>query len=84
MHSFTHILTCAHFRKYTCTHTERRKLEEKKKKKEEEEAEEEGRGKTLSSFLQGKRVAETMCYSYAKEEKVEVRVARIFNTFGPR
>eukprot|EP00462_Mataza_sp_D1_P021482 CAMPEP_0175144296 /NCGR_PEP_ID=MMETSP0087-20121206/14038_1 /TAXON_ID=136419 /ORGANISM="Unknown Unknown, Strain D1" /LENGTH=405 /DNA_ID=CAMNT_0016428719 /DNA_START=101 /DNA_END=1318 /DNA_ORIENTATION=- len=35
-------------------------------------------------YDEGKRVAETMCYSYAKEEKVEVRVARIFNTFGPR
>jgi len=25
-----------------------------------------------------------MCYSYRLEEKVEVRIARIFNTFGPR
>ena len=32
----------------------------------------------------GKRVAETMCYSYQQEGHVEVRVARIFNTFGPR
>ncbi|XP_074661166.1 UDP-glucuronic acid decarboxylase 1-like [Tubulanus polymorphus] len=35
-------------------------------------------------YDEGKRVAETMCYAYAKQEKVEVRVARIFNTFGPR
>lgn len=35
-------------------------------------------------YDEGKRVAETMCYSYAQEEGVEVRVARIFNTFGPR
>jgi len=35
-------------------------------------------------YDEGKRVAETMCYSYASEEGVEVRVARIFNTFGPR
>lgn len=32
----------------------------------------------------GKRVAETMMYAYKSQEKVEVRVARIFNTFGPR
>jgi len=25
-----------------------------------------------------------MCYAYAQQEKVQVRVARIFNTFGPR
>ncbi|KAL5004091.1 hypothetical protein ScPMuIL_017547 [Solemya velum] len=35
-------------------------------------------------YDEGKRVAETMCFAYAKQEKTEVRVARIFNTFGPR
>ncbi|RMX51490.1 hypothetical protein pdam_00014828 [Pocillopora damicornis] len=35
-------------------------------------------------YDEGKRVAETMCYAYAKQDHVEVRVARIFNTFGPR
>ncbi|XP_068686684.1 UDP-glucuronic acid decarboxylase 1-like [Montipora foliosa] len=35
-------------------------------------------------YDEGKRVAETMCYAYSKQEHVEVRVARIFNTFGPR
>ncbi len=25
-----------------------------------------------------------MCYSYMQEEGVEVRVARVFNTYGPR
>ena len=35
-------------------------------------------------YDEGKRVAETMCYSYAREEDVEIRIARIFNTFGPR
>ncbi|CAH1781685.1 unnamed protein product [Owenia fusiformis] len=35
-------------------------------------------------YDEGKRVAETMCYAYQKQEGVEVRVARIFNTFGPR
>ncbi|XP_055493082.1 UDP-glucuronic acid decarboxylase 1 isoform X2 [Leucoraja erinacea] len=35
-------------------------------------------------YDEGKRVAETMCYAYMKQEGVEVRVARIFNTYGPR
>jgi len=35
-------------------------------------------------YDEGKRVAETMMYSYRNQNNVEVRVARIFNTFGPR
>ncbi|EGD76436.1 UDP-glucuronate decarboxylase 1 [Salpingoeca rosetta] len=35
-------------------------------------------------YDEGKRIAETMCYAYQKQSGVEVRVARIFNTFGPR
>ncbi len=35
-------------------------------------------------YDEGKRVAEAMCYAYAKQEKVDIRVARIFNTYGPR
>lgn len=35
-------------------------------------------------YDEGKRIAETMCYAYEKQSNVEVRVARIFNTFGPR
>jgi len=35
-------------------------------------------------YDEGKRVAETMMYSYNKQNGVDVRVARIFNTFGPR
>ncbi|XP_076436007.1 UDP-glucuronic acid decarboxylase 1-like [Babylonia areolata] len=35
-------------------------------------------------YDEGKRVAETMCYAYKKQENLEVRVARIFNTYGPR
>lgn len=35
-------------------------------------------------YDEGKRVAETMCYAYQSEEGVDVRVARIFNTYGPR
>jgi UDP-glucuronate decarboxylase len=37
-----------------------------------------------SCYDEGKRVAETMMYSYRDQSNVEVRVARIFNTFGPR
>ena len=37
-----------------------------------------------SCYDEGKRVAETMMYSYKKQNNVDVRVARIFNTFGPR
>ncbi|EIE83789.1 hypothetical protein G6F47_010963 [Rhizopus delemar] len=35
-------------------------------------------------YDEGKRIAETLTYSYMRQEDVEVRVARIFNTFGPR
>ncbi|CAB4033765.1 UDP-glucuronic acid decarboxylase 1 isoform X5 [Paramuricea clavata] len=35
-------------------------------------------------YDEGKRVAETMCYAYARQSDVEVRIARIFNTFGTR
>jgi len=37
-----------------------------------------------SCYDEGKRVAETMMYSYKNQTNVDVRVARIFNTFGPR
>lgn len=37
-----------------------------------------------SCYDEGKRVAETMMYSYRNQNQVQVRVARIFNTFGPR
>ena len=35
-------------------------------------------------YDEGKRVAETLAYAYHKQSGVEVRVARIFNTYGPR
>lgn len=35
-------------------------------------------------YDEGKRVAETMMYAYQKQSDLEVRVSRIFNTFGPR
>ncbi|KAI5812580.1 hypothetical protein BZA77DRAFT_286257 [Pyronema omphalodes] len=35
-------------------------------------------------YDEGKRVAEALTYSYSRQDGVDVRVARIFNTFGPR
>lgn len=35
-------------------------------------------------YDESKRVAEAMCYAYARQEKIQVRIARIFNTYGPR
>ncbi|KZT13103.1 NAD(P)-binding protein [Laetiporus sulphureus 93-53] len=35
-------------------------------------------------YDEGKRVAETLTYGYHRQEGVDVRVARIFNTYGPR
>eukprot|EP00948_MAST-09A_sp_MAST-9A-sp1_P000101 g101.t1 len=35
-------------------------------------------------YDEGKRAAETLMYAYQKQNNVDVRVARIFNTFGPR
>jgi len=37
-----------------------------------------------SCYDEGKRVAETLCYDYMRQENVDVRVARLFNTYGPR
>lgn len=35
-------------------------------------------------YDEGKRVAETLTYGYHYQDNVDVRVARIFNTYGPR
>jgi UDP-glucuronate decarboxylase len=35
-------------------------------------------------YDEGKRLGETLCYSYSSEGGVETRIARIFNTYGPR
>lgn len=37
-----------------------------------------------SCYDEGKRVAETLCMDYHRSNGVVVRIARIFNTFGPR
>lgn len=35
-------------------------------------------------YDEGKRVAETLCFDYHRQNNVDIRVARIFNTYGPR
>jgi len=35
-------------------------------------------------YDEGKRVAETLCFDYHRQNQVDVRVVRIFNTYGPR
>lgn len=37
-----------------------------------------------SCYDEGKRVAETLCMDYHREKNVDVKIARIFNTYGPR
>jgi UDP-glucuronate decarboxylase len=34
-------------------------------------------------YDEGKRAAETLCFDYHREHQVDIRVARIFNTYGP-
>src|SRR5512133_913694 len=35
-------------------------------------------------YDEGKRCAETLCFDYHREHGVDIRVIRIFNTYGPR
>ncbi len=35
-------------------------------------------------YDEGKRCAETLCFDYRRQHGVDIRVARIFNTYGPR
>jgi UDP-glucuronate decarboxylase len=37
-----------------------------------------------SCYDEGKRIAETLCFDYRRMHGTEIRVARIFNTYGPR
>jgi len=37
-----------------------------------------------SCYDEGKRCAETLFFDYHRENKVDIRVVRIFNTYGPR
>lgn len=46
-----------------------------------------GSVKTFSDracYVEGKRIAETLCFDFNKMYKTDIRVARIFNTYGPR
>jgi UDP-glucuronate decarboxylase len=35
-------------------------------------------------YDEGKRVAETLCMNYHREHNLDIRIVRIFNTYGPR
>src|SRR3989441_11727043 len=37
-----------------------------------------------SCYDEGKRIAETLMMDYHRQNKVDTRIARIFNTYGPR
>jgi UDP-glucuronate decarboxylase len=37
-----------------------------------------------SCYDEGKRIAETLCFDYQRMHQTEIRVMRIFNTYGPR
>jgi UDP-glucuronate decarboxylase len=39
---------------------------------------------TRSCYDEGKRVAETLMFDYHRQNNVDIRVIRIFNTYGPR
>ena len=39
---------------------------------------------TRSCYDEGKRVAETLFFDFHREAGVDIRIARIFNTYGPR
>ena len=36
-----------------------------------------------SCYDEGKRIAETLCFDYKRQHDVDVKVVRIFNTYGP-
>ena len=37
-----------------------------------------------SCYDEGKRCAETLCFDYFRQHRLRIKVARIFNTYGPR
>ena len=37
-----------------------------------------------SCYDEGKRVAETLCFDYHRAHNIDVKIIRIFNTYGPR
>lgn len=39
---------------------------------------------TRACYDEGKRCAETLCFDYHRQHQMEIKVVRIFNTYGPR
>jgi UDP-glucuronate decarboxylase len=39
---------------------------------------------TRACYDEGKRCAETLCLDYHRQHQIDVKIARIFNTYGPR
>ena len=37
-----------------------------------------------SCYDEGKRIAETLCFDYQRMHGIDIRIVRIFNTYGPR
>ena len=37
-----------------------------------------------SCYVEGKRISETLCSDYQRKHNVDLRIARVFNTYGPR
>ncbi len=37
-----------------------------------------------SCYDEGKRIAETLCFDYHRQHQLQIKVIRIFNTYGPR
>ena len=37
-----------------------------------------------SCYSNGKRIAETLCFDFIRKFNMEIKIARIFNTYGPR
>ena len=36
-----------------------------------------------SCYVEGKRIAETLCHNYSKRHSLDIKIARIFNSYGP-
>ncbi len=39
---------------------------------------------TRSCYIEGKRIAESLCFDFFRQFKTNIKIARIFNTYGPR
>lgn len=37
-----------------------------------------------SCYTEGKRIAESLCYDYHRTYNIDIKIARIFNTYGPK